>query len=202
MGVFTGCSNKSNSFSCCNLEHEFKKYDYLQANSLAVPLNTIRGVANKQMSRNIFIHDATIEFNKKVTLFINEAFYSYQRGNKYALQSYAVNKYCNKINFITQNETNQTIVKRELNKFKTNWVRDYNNNIKNKLREGISFSEFDGCNGNARNWRNSFSNYIALGQAKEEKEKFEMYRRGYDDCLRGSIKKAEIKKKKEQKNGN
>ena len=192
--IYNGCSNKNETLTCSDLENQYKRYNYLNENP-DLTLNTIKGEANKRMSQEVLIYDLTQKFRSKVNTYTKKTFYAYKTGNKRVLRPY-INKYCNRINLIIHKDTNQTKIKTKFKKIENEWVKDYTSNIRANINGKVRFNEFNGCDNHARKWRNSFIAFKANRSSKTY-EKFKMFKREYQDCLRGSIKKynALIKQK-------
>lgn len=183
--MFSGCSNKS--ITCCDLQNEYNEFNYLKTNNQVIPLDTIKGNASKEATELIYIYDLTNEFAKKVNDYFRSTFYEY-RKDKRGILNPNINKYCNQVNLLMNSETNQTVVKDKFHILSKEWIASYQKNLKVQLKNQISFTEYNGCSDNTRRWRNSFLRLQAK-PSSQNKEDFEMYRKGYEDCLRGSIKK-------------
>ena len=195
--IYSGCSNKS--MSVCSLQNEYNQFKYLKINSIVVTLNTIKGTANKETSKKVYIYELTKKFEKKVNDYFRNLFYEYIKGKREILTA-NINQYFYQANRLINNETNQTIVKNKFHLLSKKWIEDYQKNLSSQLEGNLLFSEYDGCSDNSRKWRNSFFKFTGTPSPKN-KEEFEMYQHGYEDCLRGSIKKynADIKER-EKKN--
>jgi hypothetical protein len=181
----------------CNLQNEYNQFKYLKENSQFMPLNTIKGTANKSISKRVYIYELTKEFDKKVNDYFRNLFYEYTKGKREILTP-SINKYYYQANILINDETNQTIVQNKFHLLSKEWIKSYQKNLTSQLEGTLVFSEYDGCSDNSRRWRNSFLKFIATSSPKN-KEEFEMYQNGYEDCLKGSIKKYNAKIKKKEK---
>lgn len=195
--IYGGCSNKSMP-TVCNLQNEYNQFKYLKENNQYIYLNTIKGEPNKKISKEVYIYKLTKEFEKKVNDYFRNLFYEYTKGKREILTP-NINRYSYQANkLISSAETNQTLVKNKFHSLSKEWIKAYQQNLATQLKGHLKFLEYYGCNDNSRRWRNSFMKFIATPSPKN-KEEFEMYKNGYNDCLKGSIKKYNAKIKKKEK---
>ena len=194
--IYGGCTKQEN-LTCSSLENEYNRYHYLKENHEFIPINTIKGQANRDISRQVLLYDLKEKFKDNVSKYMRSISYDYTLGQNRILKPY-LNKYCYQMNFIMKHDTNQTRVRGKFEKLEKEWVKDYENNLKKDLENSLQFHEFIGCEENTRKWSHSFISFSSTPSAKRE-EDFNMFRQGYKDCLRGSIKKYKLQKDKEKK---
>ena len=192
--LYSGCSEKVESLTCSDVINDYNKYTYLKGDKYFT-LNAVQG--KRRVVKNIFIFDESKKFNNEIDKYIENIFINRING-VYDIAYPNIDRKCSDINSILK-DRNITTIQGKLNYLKENWKREYSLKIKNELRGKINFREFSGCIDNATALQDAFN--IFIGSSLDKEKNFQIFqerRRGYEDCLRGSIKRSNLKKEKKR----